>query len=113
MLSVWAAAAPVSSADIRAWSTMCTWRPAPSAISLMAAAISLTARPASSEVVATCCDDAVSPVAASATCPTISRRLVVMAANALPSASRSDAGVTATVRSPSAIRSAAPAIPRR
>ena len=41
------------------------------------------------------------------TWPTSSRRLVVMAANERPSASRSDFGSTVTVRSPAAIRSAA------
>ena len=86
---------------------MRTWRSAPWATSETAEAISPTARPASWEVAAMSREALPRLVAVRSTWPTSSRRLVVMAANERPSASRSDFGSTVTVRSPAAIRSAA------
>jgi hypothetical protein len=50
------AASAASRAAVRTFSTMRTWRSAPCATSPTAPAISSTARPVSSDVVAICCD---------------------------------------------------------
>ena len=101
------AARAASCTASRVDSTIRTWRSAPWATSETAEAISPTARPASWEVAAMSREALPRLVAVRSTWPTSSRRLVVMAANERPSASRSDFGSTVTVRSPSAIRSAA------
>ena len=90
---------------------MRTWRSAPWATSVTAWAISPTARPASSDVAAICCDADDTVWVPRATSPMSSRRLLVMPAIALPSTSRSDCGCTSTVRSPSATREAASPMP--
>jgi hypothetical protein len=89
---------------------MWTCRSAPRATSLTAVAISPTARPASSDVVAICCEAELIVPAAWPTSLTTERRLPTIFSNAIPRASRSDCGSTSTVRSPSAIVSAAAAI---
>ena len=103
------AATAVSSALTRAPSTVRTWRSAPCATSPTACAISPTARPASSEVLAICWLASVSEVAVSDMRPTTVRTLETIVWNAVPSSSRSDLGSISTVRSPSATRRAAPA----
>ena len=106
---VWALSALSSAALAASWiacrvdSTMRTWRSAPCATSLTAAAISPTALPVSSDVAAICCEVLLSAPALRATSPTSSRRLATISANAVPRPSWSDFGVTVAVRSPAAI----------
>jgi len=80
---------------------------------LAARAISSTARPVSAEASAISREAWPRRPAEPATSPTSVRRSSVMRPNAMPSASRSDAGSTRSVRSPRAIRSAPSAAVRR
>ncbi len=64
-------AVTISSVSSRASPTVRTWRSAPAATSPTAEAISLTARPDSSEVVAICCDAAATACVSVAICRSI------------------------------------------
>ncbi len=99
-------------AALRAPSIIRTWRSAPEATSVTAPAISPTARPASSEVVAICWEAALTSPAELATGRSASARPSVMRVNEAPRRSCSPRTVTAAVRSPSATRSKAAASSR-
>ena len=91
--------------------SLCTCSSAPAATWTIALDTSLTARPASCELAAICCDAPATTAAESRTPYTIPRGLAIIRAKASPVASRSDTGVTISVRSPSATRSAARTTP--
>ena len=99
-----ATACPTSSAERRADSTMRTCRSAPLATSPMAFAISPTARPASSEVDAICCDADEMVAATVAVWPTSVRRASTICWKARVTApiSSEEWSAISTVRSPSA-----------
>jgi hypothetical protein len=103
----------IASVVSRLRSTAATCSRAPSATSTAARAISSTARPVSAEASAISREAWPRRPAEPATSPTSVRRSSVMRPNAMPSASRSDAGSTRSVRSPRAIRSAPSAAVRR
>jgi len=120
--SPWASRAACADADADADScstlafvdsTDRTWRSEPAATSETAWAISLTARPVSSEVLAICSDAVLIVDDAPATLEIMSRRPAVICDSALPSTSRSERAWISTVRSPSATRLAAPAMSLR
>ena len=101
-----------SSPTARTDSTARTWRSPPDATSPTAAAISPTARPASSEVAARFDDASLSVPAVWETSPTMSRSRSVIVRKAWPSVSRSERGSTSRLRSPPAIASAVAAVSR-
>ena len=103
----------ISSASARVRSTVSTCSRAPLDMPCIAVAISSTARPASPEVSAICCEATPRRAAEPDSRATSERSWAAMDVKALPKTSRSERGAGCTVRSPPAMRPAASAASRR